>query len=337
MPERIDSRNRVNPVPARTGGAATYTVQKDDTLWLISQKTLGDGNRWKEIFEANKDRVKEPGSLQIGTVLRIPGKSEEKSESSEKNEKPEKTEKADQYVPDVDARGNWSPRLAAEFGSFVNTRVAEMRKQGVEVDCSDLAAKLLGDFCKEKGVKNPVAVIAKEHIYTPSNSGGLPNVNGPNVFIAGVNADNLAKDFTKDVNDADGNGIAGHDASGRIDVADLRPGDILFYDWDKDNDVNHTVNVLKVDKKDGTVTLAYGTYDNLAPDGGPVKWENLDLSPIQYLELKPGTEDYDKWLGPDNAIWGVRRYAWLPDHKVEAKPPQTTQPPSKPPQATQPP
>ena len=54
---------------APTGGRVT--VGKGDTLWAIAAKTLGDGNRWQEIARANG--VRNPRSLQPGTVLTIPG------------------------------------------------------------------------------------------------------------------------------------------------------------------------------------------------------------------------------------------------------------------------
>ena len=56
---------------------------------------------------------------------------------------------------------------------------------------------------------------------------------------------------------------------------------------------------------------AYGTYDNTAPDGTPVRWENLDLSPVQKKVLVPGTDEYAQYLGAGNCLWGVRRSGWM--------------------------
>ncbi|MNY20691.1 hypothetical protein D3C86_1541900 [compost metagenome] len=133
---------------------------------------------------------------------------------------------------------------------------------------------------------------------------------GPNYFLPAINADNLAKEYAKPVSDANGNGVAGFNrATGEVDVGDLRAGDILFYDWDRNGIVNHTVNVLGVEQ-DGTVHLAYGTYNNLG-NSGPVTWENLDLQAIQRLALKPGTDDYKQWLGEGSSIHSVRRFKVL--------------------------
>jgi len=54
--------------------AVFHTVVKGDTLWKISEKTLGSGARFKEIFEANKPMLKDPDKIYPGQVLRIPAK-----------------------------------------------------------------------------------------------------------------------------------------------------------------------------------------------------------------------------------------------------------------------
>lgn len=49
-----------------------HTVEKGDTLWAIASKTLGNGSRYTEIFEANKPMLKDPDKIYPGQVLRIP-------------------------------------------------------------------------------------------------------------------------------------------------------------------------------------------------------------------------------------------------------------------------
>jgi nucleoid-associated protein YgaU len=51
-----------------------HTVAKGDTLWKISEKTLGSGGRYKEIFEANRPMLSDPDRIYPGQVLRIPAK-----------------------------------------------------------------------------------------------------------------------------------------------------------------------------------------------------------------------------------------------------------------------
>ena len=55
-----------------TALASSYTVESGDCLWRIAQKLLGDGNRWIEIYEANKGSISDPGMIYVGQVLEIP-------------------------------------------------------------------------------------------------------------------------------------------------------------------------------------------------------------------------------------------------------------------------
>ena len=50
----------------------TYTVAAGDTLWAISSRLLGNGARWGEIYEANKDLIKNPNMIYPGQTLVIP-------------------------------------------------------------------------------------------------------------------------------------------------------------------------------------------------------------------------------------------------------------------------
>lgn len=52
----------------------TYTVVKGDCLWIIAKKYLGDGRRYIEIYELNKDIIKNPNLIYISQVLKIPVK-----------------------------------------------------------------------------------------------------------------------------------------------------------------------------------------------------------------------------------------------------------------------
>ncbi|RIL10452.1 hypothetical protein DCC79_07970 [bacterium] len=52
----------------------TYTVQRGDTLSHIAQRMLGRAGRWPEIFEANKDKIKNPNLIYPGQVLVLPPK-----------------------------------------------------------------------------------------------------------------------------------------------------------------------------------------------------------------------------------------------------------------------
>ena len=49
-----------------------YIIQKNDSLWKIAKKELGNGNRWKNIYELNKDKIKNPNKLKAGQKITIP-------------------------------------------------------------------------------------------------------------------------------------------------------------------------------------------------------------------------------------------------------------------------
>ena len=61
----------------------TYTIKKGDTLWLIAKKCLGSGNKWKTVYNANKDIIEKTAKkhgksssangrwLYVGTKLKI--------------------------------------------------------------------------------------------------------------------------------------------------------------------------------------------------------------------------------------------------------------------------
>jgi hypothetical protein len=58
-------------VPPR--GGAEYEVVRGDTLWAIAERTYGHGRYWRQIYEANRDRVREGGNLIFpGTRLDLP-------------------------------------------------------------------------------------------------------------------------------------------------------------------------------------------------------------------------------------------------------------------------
>jgi nucleoid-associated protein YgaU len=68
------------PEAAKMEAAKTYTVMGGDSLWKISERMYGNGNEWRKIYEANKDRIKDPDVIQPGWVLNIPSKTGVKGE-----------------------------------------------------------------------------------------------------------------------------------------------------------------------------------------------------------------------------------------------------------------
>jgi nucleoid-associated protein YgaU len=73
------------PAPSPTGGmgtapaagtgassARTYTVVSGDSLSKIAKREYGDAQKWHAIYEANRDKIKNPDLIHPGQVLTIP-------------------------------------------------------------------------------------------------------------------------------------------------------------------------------------------------------------------------------------------------------------------------
>jgi len=55
------------------GASRTYVVVKGDSLSKIAQREYGDAGKWRRIYEANQDIVKDPDLIYPGQTLKIPG------------------------------------------------------------------------------------------------------------------------------------------------------------------------------------------------------------------------------------------------------------------------
>ncbi len=77
-----DEYNRIDPdyragdlvlnLEVAAGAAQEYEVVSGDSLSKIGQRY---GVSWKEIYEANRDKIKDPDLIQPGWKLKIPAKS----------------------------------------------------------------------------------------------------------------------------------------------------------------------------------------------------------------------------------------------------------------------
>jgi nucleoid-associated protein YgaU len=47
-------------------------VQPGNSLWRLARRTYGEGLRFSVIYEANKDRVRDPDLIYPGQVLSLP-------------------------------------------------------------------------------------------------------------------------------------------------------------------------------------------------------------------------------------------------------------------------
>jgi LysM repeat protein len=65
--------SNVKSNPKSTG---YYVVKSGDSLWMIAKKYYGNGAKANIIYNANKDKIKNPGLLTIGWKLKIPTEDE---------------------------------------------------------------------------------------------------------------------------------------------------------------------------------------------------------------------------------------------------------------------
>ncbi|WP_245875314.1 LysM peptidoglycan-binding domain-containing protein [Tabrizicola aquatica] len=83
VPEAVAEAAPAAPVqpadaaPAATAPAAagfvTVTVQPGFTLWGIAQERYGDGVMYVQVFEANRDKIRDPNLIYPGQVFSVPG------------------------------------------------------------------------------------------------------------------------------------------------------------------------------------------------------------------------------------------------------------------------
>ncbi|MFM7280568.1 MAG: LysM peptidoglycan-binding domain-containing protein [Planctomycetia bacterium] len=66
-----DKKSSKKAALVSTGGKV-HEVKKGESLWKIAKSELGDGNRWKEIYEINKDQMKSPEAVRVGMKLKLP-------------------------------------------------------------------------------------------------------------------------------------------------------------------------------------------------------------------------------------------------------------------------
>ena len=58
--------------PDTSAGGQFHEVQKGETLSKIAEKYYGDPGLYKDIFEANRNILKDPNKIFPGQKLRIP-------------------------------------------------------------------------------------------------------------------------------------------------------------------------------------------------------------------------------------------------------------------------
>lgn len=77
-PFKREAPEVLTPAGTEAGGAGdapavrVVTVQKGDTLWAISRARYGDGPFYVRVYEANRDRIRDPDLIYPGQVFALP-------------------------------------------------------------------------------------------------------------------------------------------------------------------------------------------------------------------------------------------------------------------------
>lgn len=72
--ESSDTSSTQAPVAQSVSvGEGSYTVQSGDTLMRIAFERYGDIYKWRSIYEANRDQIRDPNQIPPGLVLRLEG------------------------------------------------------------------------------------------------------------------------------------------------------------------------------------------------------------------------------------------------------------------------
>ncbi len=122
-----------------------YTVRQGDSLWKIAASTLGNGARWKEIYELNRDRIgSDPNRIVPGTVLELPGGA--KKQETQPIRKPEpKPVKQDSSVHRL---GNSRDFFISQYQSSFNTKEDTPRNG----NCGPTSLTMVAEAFKKIGV-----------------------------------------------------------------------------------------------------------------------------------------------------------------------------------------
>ena len=107
-----------------------YSVERNDSLYKIADSKLGSGERWTEIFELNRDKIKDPSVIYTGQILKLPTSGPEQNLSDEQKE-------ADKYAQQrYDAAAKEEPYITAVLKSLESDKAhlegLEYRLKSVE-------------------------------------------------------------------------------------------------------------------------------------------------------------------------------------------------------------
>jgi nucleoid-associated protein YgaU len=60
------------PAEKQTPAPRDYTIRSGDSLSKIAKQFYGDAGQWQKIYQANKDKIKDPDLIHPGQKIIIP-------------------------------------------------------------------------------------------------------------------------------------------------------------------------------------------------------------------------------------------------------------------------
>ena len=72
MPDFSDVQGGASSTAPAAKAYEVYVVKSGDSLSKIAKKLYGDANKWRLIYEANTDQIKNPDLIHPGQILKIP-------------------------------------------------------------------------------------------------------------------------------------------------------------------------------------------------------------------------------------------------------------------------
>ncbi|WP_030860747.1 BTAD domain-containing putative transcriptional regulator [Streptomyces sp. NRRL S-37] len=115
-----------------------------DSLWEIAERHLGDGRRYKEIFELNKDRTQPDGSklseaslIRPGWIMEMPGDARGGDLVEMPDEAPEVSPEVRQQIRDYDRTGEHAQDSGGSGGGAAQVSVPEQRPAPAPAPAND--------------------------------------------------------------------------------------------------------------------------------------------------------------------------------------------------------
>jgi len=103
-------------VQPATPAARSYTVQRGDTLYGISQRYWGNGKYWPALYQANRSKISDPNLIYAGQVLTIPSGRHQASSASAPSTSASSTSASSTSAPST-----WAPSTVDSASSASST------------------------------------------------------------------------------------------------------------------------------------------------------------------------------------------------------------------------